>query len=350
MSNNYEETGGQLDQLNQKVSGLEEQLNALAESGVGGGEGGSHSGEGILDLENLAAALEPYLEVSGEIPDDVEASLARLQGAIEEHSVSLADAQNRLDALEQQIAALEEQTDRRSAEEIRQLIREYVDEHVQVNVDEDAIVERVVERVGTGGSDADLSNELEAIRRERKRFSLVGSPKHSRTIARGSHEDSGYHRHGSWGLVITPQKDVVWRGAKINAGAAGSTQLEVFDMDYVRGETYKVGDRLETHEVTVRRSGENTIHPDIVLEAGRTVFITRDTDLAAGAALPLKRAEEDVDWSSINDNDVPMTIHCSWQRGRGQPGTQAFQDYRDANWHRVLHYYRDMEFGFNEES
>lgn len=55
----YEETGVALDQLNQRVTELSEQADALAESGGGG------SGGGILNLENLAAALEPYLDIPG---------------------------------------------------------------------------------------------------------------------------------------------------------------------------------------------------------------------------------------------------------------------------------------------
>ena len=203
---------------------------------------------------------------------------------------------------------------------------------------------------GSGGGSGDVAAELEDLRRERERFSLVGMPDHTRTIVTGDHEDDGFHPHGSWGLVVTAHEDVVWRKAVVNADSAGSTQLEIFEMDYEKDETYEVGDRIKTHEVAISGSGDNSIHPDIVLEAGRTFFITRDTAAGAGDALPLKRSVEEADWGTINDNDIPMTIHCTWQRGRGQPGTQEFQDYRDANWHRTLHYYRDLEFGFNEEA
>lgn len=326
----YESTGEEFDQKFDEVDGrlreADERIAAL-ESGSGGG-GGEYSGDGLLNLEGLAAALEPYLDTGDEVPDDVQESLTRLDGAV-------ADAQASLDALADEVAALEESAGK-SDEEIRQLIREFVDEHVD-------------DGGGGGGGSTNLDAELEAIRRERKRFSLVGSPNHSRVIAKGPHQDDDYHSHGGWGLVATPQEDVVWRSAKINAEEPGSTMLELFEMDYETDETYEVGDRIETHEVNVTRSGESTIHPDIVLPAGQTVFISRDSAVDPYGALPLKRAEEEVNWSDLNNShDVPLTIHCTWQRGRGQPGTQAFQDYRDANWHRTLHYYRDLEFGFNE--
>lgn len=268
------------------------------------------------------------LDDGGGIPEDVDAALARLQGAIDDHSTTLADAQNRLDALESAVAALEEGAGGRSDEEIRQLIGGYIDEH-------------------GGAGDADLKRELEAIRRERTRFSLVGSPSHKRTLAPGNHTDTGYHKHGSWGLVVTAHEDVVWREATVNTESAGSTLLEIYDMEYEQATTYDVGELLGTHELTLQ-GGKETIHPDIVLEAGQTVFITRDTDVPRSQALPLKRGMEDVPWAEFNDNDVPLTVHCSWQLGRGGPGTQEFEDWRSANWHRVLHNYRDLEFGFNE--
>lgn len=206
-------------------------------------------------------------------------------------------------------------------------------------IDLDAIADKVESRSGS------IDEELAEIRRARKRLSLVGEPNHVKTLFPGDHQDDGYHPYGGWGLVITPKEDVVWRSASVNSDQTGSFLLEVFDMNFDWNETYEVGDRLKTQEITLNKSGKQTIRPDIVFEEGQTYFITRDSENPTNTDVSLKRGGRDIVWGQL-EHDVPIDFNSAWQMGRGQPGTDEYEQFRNSNWHLILHNYRDMEFGY----
>lgn len=208
-------------------------------------------------------------------------------------------------------------------------------------IDLDAIADRVETNSGN------IDEELAEIRNARKRLSLAGEPNHVRTLFPGEHEDQGYHKHGGWGLVVTPKEDVVWRSATVNAEQSGTFLLEVFDMDFEWKEKYEVGDRLKSQEINLKNSGLNTLRPDIVLEEDETYFITRDSENPVDPEINLKRGARDVVWGEHDEtHDVPIRINSAWQMGRGQPGTDEFEEFRNKNWHLILHNFRDLEFGF----
>lgn len=210
-------------------------------------------------------------------------------------------------------------------------------------LDIDEIADEAASRIDSSGGNVD--EELAEIRNARKRLSLAGEPNHVRTLFDGDHEDDGYHEYGGWGLVVSPDKDVVWRSATVNAEQSGSFMLEVFDMEFEWNETYEVGDQLKSQQINLKKSGLNTIRPDIVLEEGETYFITRDSANPRNVDVNLKRGARDVVWGEL-EHDVPIDFNSAWQMGRGQPGTDEYEEFRNKNWHLILHNFRDMEFGY----
>ncbi|ADJ14453.1 hypothetical protein [Halalkalicoccus jeotgali] len=214
-------------------------------------------------------------------------------------------------------------------------------------------VEEIANREGAGSTPA-LEDELAEIRQSRQELQLVSSPAHTRTLASGSHDDEAFHTTrdgngiGAWGIVVTAEADAHWRGADVHAREAGSMLLEVFAMDYEASETYDVGSRIATREITLEE-GRQTIYPDVTVHEGQQYFITRDTANPTGDdVVALKRGRQIADWNAINDPEVPLTAECSWQLGRAGPGSQAFADYQDAGWDAILHHWTNIDLGFDD--
>ena len=185
MSNNsdkYVETGAEFDD---KFEEVHERIDALAESG-GGGDGAGHSGEGILNLnlENLAAALEPYLDTGGG----------------------------------------------RSDEEIRQLIAAYVDENVETGGG--GMTQAEVEQIVTASlADLDIKGfDEEIIERVRYHSEALDFP--ARRVG-PSKPIGDYHAVDMWGVKFYTGRECYIRSATVDAAEAGSTTVVLGETDGV---------------------------------------------------------------------------------------------------------------------
>lgn len=193
-----------------------------------------------------------------------------------------------------------------------------------------------------GISDATESEFQETL----KNLRVSSNPAHTRRIQTGV-PDGEYHPFGDWGFVITVPETVHWRSAVIDAESAGLTRLQIYEFEFVEGETYNLGDLAATRDIH-HEQGAQEIYPDVTLEAGQ-YFISRDPENVQ----PMRRVATDVDWETFNDeHDLPVRVEASWRANADyQPGNAVFEEkYRANNWDRRLYYFGNMEFGFQGET
>ena len=260
--------GGGGEELRDDVSDLEERISAIEESGGGGG-----GGEGLINIENLAAALRPHLESSGDIPDDIEESLSRIDQAIEDLSVASGEAQSRLDALEEAVASIEAGSGR-SDEQIRQLIREYVDEHVEAG----GMTREEVESVVTAAlADLDIEGfDQEVIERVSYHADALDFP--ARKV--GPSEPIGeYHGVDMWGVKFATGTSCHIHEATVDAAESGSFRV-------VLGETDGVDqfDEVDSTEVEVEE-GVQRVDLDLEVPSSGYYLLSRE------GVLGLRRGE-----------------------------------------------------------
>ena len=307
----YELTGEQLDQ---KFSELEARIDTLEESGVGagGGDVGGGDADGILqlNLENLAAALEPYLDLESggevEIPADVEDRLNRLDS-------TLADVQASVDALSRELEA----KTGRSDEEIRQLIREYVDEHGSGGSG-DGLTRAEVERIVTASlDDLDITGfDEEVIERVRHHAEALDFP--ARKV--GPSEPTGdYHSVGMWGIKFATGRGCYIREATVDAATGGSFTA-------VLGETDGI-DQFDQVDSTTISVDEGVQRVTLDLEVPSEGYWL----LAREGGPPLRRGQ----WNGWDDHMVDNLR----LRAGDKPGFEE-----NSNWY----YFFDMEMTANE--